>query len=196
MEALAVAIIAAALSLVANAVSPLGLKLSRNYFPRNTPVDPAGTNTNALPALAASTNSEAVLLERLRAKGLAPVQKAEVLALYNDPEYQAGMVLFIDARDDAAFEAGHIPGAHQLDYYRPEKHLPTVLPLTQIAREIVLYCNGGDCEDSEFAAGLLRDAGVSPEKIKVYVGGFTEWKTNNLPVEMGPRMSGNIINAN
>ena len=56
-------------------------------------------------------------------------------------------------------------------------------------------CNGGTCEDSEFAALSLRDAGVPSNKLFVYIGGFAEWVTNGLPVELGPRKSGRLQEA-
>ncbi|HWH72296.1 MAG TPA: rhodanese-like domain-containing protein, partial [Candidatus Sulfotelmatobacter sp.] len=57
---------------------------------------------------------------------------------------------------------------------------------------IVVYCNGGNCEDSELAATMLRDAGIPKDKLLVYGGGMTEWTTNGLPVELGQRKSGNL----
>jgi rhodanese-related sulfurtransferase len=58
------------------------------------------------------------------------------------------------------------------------------------AEKIVVYCAGGDCEDSRFAAILLRDAGVAPEKLFVYSGGLHAWTAAGLPVESGERRSG------
>jgi len=199
LEALLVALTGLLVALAANALSPRGIRISRNYFP-TAPVAPQAAVAATTNAMAAGTNAASIgtakVIERLKAKGLEHILTAEAAAFYRDPGYQVGTILFIDARDDAHYQAGHIPGAHQLFYYRPENHLPVVLPLTQIAGKIVIYCNGGDCEDSEFTALLLREAGVAPDKLRVYVGGFMEWKTNNLPVEVGQRMSGNIVNAN
>jgi rhodanese-related sulfurtransferase len=105
------------------------------------------------------------------------------------------LVVFVDARDDQHYQEGHVPGAYQLDHYRPEKYLAPVLLVCQTAHQIVVYCNGGDCEDSEFTAITLRDAGILREKLLIYGGGLTEWLTNGLPVEIGPRNSGNLRNA-
>jgi rhodanese-related sulfurtransferase len=57
----------------------------------------------------------------------------------------------------------------------------------------VVYCNGGECEDSEFAAIMLRDAGVPREMLFVFAGGIVEWKAAGLPVETGPRGSGQLL---
>jgi len=43
---------------------------------------------------------------------------------------------------------------------------------------------------------LLRDVGISNQKLFVYAGGITEWMTNSLPVEIGARNSGNLRNMN
>ena len=56
----------------------------------------------------------------------------------------------------------------------------------------MVYCTGGDCEDSEFSAVMLRDAGIPAERLQVYAGGFTEWTALGRPVETGPRNSGAI----
>jgi rhodanese-related sulfurtransferase len=60
----------------------------------------------------------------------------------------------------------------------------------------VIYCNGGDCDDSESAAITLRDVGIANPKLFIYTGGITEWTTNGLPVEIGGRNSGNLRSAN
>jgi rhodanese-related sulfurtransferase len=71
-----------------------------------------------------------------------------------------------------------------------------VLPACQNARSIVVYCTGGNCEDSEFAALSLKEAGVPQERLAVYVGGITEWAAKAWPVEIGERKSGNMRTAN
>jgi len=193
-EALLVAVIGAAVSFAANALSPRGLALTRDFF---GPATRPGTNivhgTNA-PA-GAGTNSLALLAARLESKGVRLANSNQVVALFRDPRFEQSLVVFVDSREDSHYQEGHIPGAYQLDYYRPENYLPTVLPICQIAEEIVIYCNGGDCEDSEFTANLLLSAGIPKEKLLVYAGGMTEWTTNGLPVEIGVRQSGQIRHA-
>jgi rhodanese-related sulfurtransferase len=67
-----------------------------------------------------------------------------------------------------------------------------VLPVCQTADQIVVYCNGGGCEDSEFAAVILGNAGIPMTRLSVYGGGLWEWATNGLPIEIGERNSGNL----
>jgi len=121
------------------------------------------------------------------------METAAVSTLFRDPRVQDGLIVFIDARNTQHFQEGHIPGAYEFDHYRPEQSLPEVMPVCQTAEQIIVYCTGGDCEDSQFAALFLRDSlGVGKDKIFVYVGGIHEWEAANLPVETGERNSGRM----
>jgi rhodanese-related sulfurtransferase len=184
LEAIILAIAGLLFALAANALSPRGLRLARNYFP-SAPVRTNGTAT-------ASAHSPESLAERLQQWGLKLATSNEVAQLFRDPAYEQGLIVFVDARNDHAYESGHVPGAWQLDRYRPEGYMPAVLPVCLTAQKIVVYCTGGACEDSELAAVMLRDAGIPAANIFVYGGGISEW-TNGLPFEIGARGSGQII---
>jgi rhodanese-related sulfurtransferase len=176
-------------ALGANALSPHGLKLTRNYSPGNA---------LAGHSLVAPTNGSppsANLEKQLRAEGLQLADSAEAAHLFTDPRREQGLVLFVDARDDQHYRAGHIPGAIQLDHYHPENYLAAVLPASQAAEQIVVYCKGGSCEDSEQTAIFLRDAGVPKERLFVYPGGFDEWSARHMPIETGERNSGQITSS-
>jgi rhodanese-related sulfurtransferase len=178
------------LALAANAVSPAGLVLSRNYFPSGAPIPPAATNGTA-----PSTNPPVEVPtpgEQLRAAGLQSIDRLEAVALHGDDRFARQLIVFIDARDADHFRAGHIPGAYELDPYHPEKSLASLLPVCQAADQIVIYCHGGECEDSRFAALMLRDAGIGNLKLRVYLGGFSDWMTHQLPIETGDRGSGSL----
>ena len=181
-----------ALALLANQLSPRGLSLKRDYFPRVavSPAPPASNGTNQ----PNSTNQISEVAARLVALGLGVIDTAEVEKLFHDPQYEQELIVFIDARDDAHYSKSHIPGAYQFDRYYPDKYLPLVLPACLAASRIVVYCTGGHCEDSEFAAGTLTEAGIPPQKISVYLGGITEWLAQNKVVEVGDRKSG-IVKA-
>ncbi len=194
-ESIVVALIGAVLAFALNAASPRGLTLTRDYFPGAVrPSLPGLTNTNNLLA-AATTNAEVaaqLVAARLRAKRLQLVNREQTQLLFQDPRYEHGAIAFVDARDDQHYQAGHIPGAYQFDHYRAPDYLAAILPVCTAAEQIVVYCNGGDCEDSEFAAVTLRELGVPNEKLVIYGGGFTDWSTNGLPVELGARGSGTL----
>ena len=188
LEALLAGVAGVALAFAANALSPRGLKLTRNYSPGG-----ALAASRVLPA--GATNATAILDAQLRAEGLQLAGSNLVTQLFADPKKQQDLVVFIDARDDEHYQSGHIPGAYQLDHYHPENYLATVLPVCQAAEKVIVYCKGGTCEDSEQTAIFLRDAGIPRERLFVYAGGFDEWNGGALPVETGARNSGQFLPA-
>jgi rhodanese-related sulfurtransferase len=180
------------LSLAANALSPRGLKLDRDYFPPATPALGAPASGPAAPPGPAPTDPYTAAAARLRAAGLQPLPHAEVVALFQSPDAATQKVIFVDARDDEHYQAGHLPGAWQFYHYRPAEYMEAVLPPCLLAEKVVVYCTGGDCEDSEFAARTLTQSSVAKEKLFIYVGGITEWETKGQPVELGARGSGSF----
>lgn len=198
LEGLVVAAAGAVLAFAANAVSNRGLTLTRNYFPNDVRLT-AGARTGATPLLPGQATNAVSALERLETQahelGLRVADGKLAVQLFKDPRREQDGVVFIDARDAEHYQAGHIPGAYQLDYYHKEDYLPTVLPVCLAAQEILVYCNGGACEDSLLTASVLLAPVVSKEKLLVYAGGFTEWTNNRLPVEIGPRRSGRMLEA-
>ncbi len=195
-EVFLVAMSGAVLALVANAVSPQGLKLSRDYFPSGKSFATNGIGASNQLSGSSLTNvpGEDIHVRKLREKGLQVLTTAEVSKLFRDPRSQQGQIVFVDARNRKHFEEGHIPGAYEFDHYRPEEYLPTIMPVCQTAEQIIVYCTGGDCEDSQFAAIFLRDSlGLANEKIFVYAGGVHEWASEKLPLELGERNSGKTI---
>lgn len=193
LEVAVVAGVGVALSLLANVLSPRGLNLSRDYFPgasRSGPNPPPATNASDVAVAPPRLSPTETAAARLRAKGFQVAESNEVIRFFHDPRRAQELIVFVDARDDRHYQEGHVPGAFQFDHYRQEQYLATVLPVCLLAEKVVLYCTGGECEDSEFAAVDLNQAGVPKEKLIVYPGGFTEWTNNRLPVEVGARNSG------
>ena len=199
-EAVWVCLVATAFAWAANWISPRGLSLTRNYFPSAAEPEAVATQPRTAPGKIVETNAVLVnaatqVAARLASKGLKVASAAEAEQLFRDPKFAQGLIIFLDARNDAHYEAGHIPGAYQFDHYHAPRFLPTVLPVCAIAEQVLVYCTGGECEDSEFAAITLRDLGVKADKLLVFVGGFQEWEASNLPVETGARNSGNLRKA-
>src|SRR5438477_466090 len=191
IEPLVVAALGLLVALAANLVSPRGLSLTRDYFP--------GAQAGGSPSGNGQTNSHGAAMDvvaaRLRAKGLQPINGSETGQLFHDPQYEQELIVFVDARDDRHYEEGHVPGAYQFDRYYPQNHLLTVLPPCLNALKVVVYCAGGNCEDSEFAALALKEAGVPSERLFVFAGGMTEWTQSGLPIEVGASRSGNLRSA-
>jgi rhodanese-related sulfurtransferase len=189
LEALLVAAVGAVVAFGANALSRRGLKLTVDYFHGETHPVPRA-NANRTNVVVARTNSADPVVARLKEKGLQVVNGEQAAELFHDPLYQQGAIIFIDARNDEHYQGGHIPGAYQFDNYHPENYMGTVFPVCQAAQKIVIYCNGGNCEDSQFAALTLRDAQIANEKLFVYAGGITEWTNRGNAIELGERNSG------
>ncbi|UCF05786.1 MAG: hypothetical protein JSV33_01755 [bacterium] len=94
----------------------------------------------------------------------------------------AGKVV-IDSRTAEEYEEGHIPGAILLDYYDMGRYLDEVIPRLPAQEEILIYCAGPDCEDSELLARELYMMGF--RKLLVFEGGWEEWEDSGLAVERG-----------
>ena len=122
--------------------------------------------------------------------GLQLIDGHRAQELFHDPRRSDGALIFVDARDAGRYREGHIPGAYEFDPYHPKQYLDAVLPVCQKAGLIVVYCNGGDCDDSESAALSLRDDGIASQKLLIYAGGMTEWTTNGWPIEKDGRNFG------
>lgn len=128
------------------------------------------------------------------AKGSAPkhlehdyqkIDFAGVERVFNDPATAARVNVFIDARNEGMFEDGHIPGAVLCNPYEVERYLDDVLECTTGVEKVIVYCEGGECEDSIFTCRELIEAGVPYESIYLYPNGFEEWAAKEMPVEEG-----------
>lgn len=180
------------LAVVLNHHSPKGLDLARDYFPSSIP---GGTETVDLPVGSSGETGVAPTFEdevaesvkRLLQKGFLAATTDDVLALMQDPRLEAGMVVLVDARNEALFQERHIPGAYLFDHYQMEQYVDLVLPMCQVAEQVIVYCNGGHCEDSEFAATDLMQLGVPREKLFIYAAGMRGWNEGGHPVALGDR---------
>lgn len=91
----------------------------------------------------------------------------------------------VDARDAALYAEGHLPGAISLPLGEADARLAGFRAQVDVRRTLVLYCNGYGCPDS-FDLGLqLIKAGY--QDVRVFEGGFPEWRDAGLPVEKGAR---------
>ena len=195
LEAGIVLLSGAVLAFAANALSPRGLSLVRNYFPLDAVPSQAAvlrTNTHSDTQASSIGSVPHELANRAREAGVNLLSQAEAVQLFQEAQKTPNVVVFVDARSTDAYQAGHIPGAYQLDYYHKEDYLPQVLPACMTARQVVVYCAGGSCEDSLLTASVLLAPVISKEKLAVYAGGYTEWTNEHLAVEIGPRNSGRI----
>jgi rhodanese-related sulfurtransferase len=94
----------------------------------------------------------------------------------------------LDARRTSVYRDGHIAGARPFSVWEAdadekvkafygEGHEPDA--------PIVVYCSGGDCEDSHMLGQKLFLAGFN--NVLVYKDGFPDWAKRGLPVTKGEK---------
>lgn len=94
---------------------------------------------------------------------------------------------FLDARRSSEFAEGHIAGAWSTPIW--ESDLEDRLFAFKIARRpssedpIVIYCSGGECQDSHLLATKLLNDGYF--HLLIYRDGFPDWLAQNHPIQKG-----------
>ena len=86
-----------------------------------------------------------------------------------------GSVVVIDVRPVEEFAAGHIPRARSIPVNQLKRRLAE-LPRT---KEIIAYCRGPYCVQSDEAVSLLRQRGFNVRRLEV---GLPDWRASGLPV--------------
>lgn len=94
------------------------------------------------------------------------------------PLMERKSVLVIDVRDPSSFEAGHIPGAVNIDYVNMPQRARDYL---QEKRTIVTYCACTNDTTAARAALDLTEAGVA--NVKALAGGWNDWMRRGERVE-------------
>ncbi len=91
---------------------------------------------------------------------------------------ESGRVIVVDVRPAEEFEAGHIAGAVSI----PMKDLADRLGELPRRKEIVAYCRGPYCVQSDAAVSFLGKRGFKARRLEF---GLPEWKAQGLAVESG-----------
>jgi len=97
--------------------------------------------------------------------------------------WRTGAGFFLDARRTDEYVAGHIAQALSLPLEGFERALPEIEPLLTHDANIVVYCDGGECELSHDVQRRLRALGYL--NVRVLVNGWTAWRKAGLPVSKG-----------
>jgi rhodanese-related sulfurtransferase len=95
--------------------------------------------------------------------------------------FQTHNTIFLDARLEGDYKAGHIPKALNLPFEEFDQYYPKVELLLSKDNNIITYCDGTECEASLFLARILKERGF--KNLKIFFGGWTEWNKAGLPVE-------------
>jgi rhodanese-related sulfurtransferase len=97
----------------------------------------------------------------------------------------AAGVPFLDARRTSLFEEGHVAGARPVSVWESDvdEKVMELIGEQDGAKPLVIYCSGGDCEDSHLLAQKLWGAGFND--LLVYRDGFPDWVKRGGAVHHG-----------
>lgn len=100
--------------------------------------------------------------------------------------WHRGAALFLDAREPADYAAGHIGNALNLPAQSFAQHFGEVAPLLTPDSDLVLYCDGLECDLSHRLAESLRQHGYT--NLHILSNGWTAWRQAGLPTtSRGPK---------
>jgi rhodanese-related sulfurtransferase len=191
---------------------PNALKVPETAAPAPTPAPDAGPKpTPVAPAAAKLPIEEKRPSPAAKAtpKAIAPPQGSEAISPsspadltrrfppHNKPYVEisgddvawlfARGALVLDARRTKDFEAGHVAGAKSYPVWESDIDA-RVTALVGEGRDgsipVVLYCSGGDCEDSHMLAQKLFGGGFN--NILVYRDGWPDWQKRGGKSADGP----------
>ena len=126
-------------------------------------------------------NPEARMLRAISSSAEGKIREPELLEFPTVLRaWKDSTVLFVDAREPAFFEEGHIPRSINLprDSILRAKSLGE---LSDKALPVIVYCSDDDCDDGKIVAKGLLVLGHS--KVSVYAGGWDEWAASGSPTE-------------
>lgn len=91
--------------------------------------------------------------------------------------------LVVDARPEIFYERGHVPGALSLSRINFKEAYVLLKSKLEVNRsgQIVVYCAGYACHDSEIVCTALAKLGYN--NIMIFSGGWSEWTEAGLPEE-------------
>ncbi|RNC80954.1 MAG: hypothetical protein ED559_03905 [Phycisphaera sp.] len=101
--------------------------------------------------------------------------------------FENDLAIFIDARPSGDYERGHIAGSFSVPMGAFENGVPIAVDMLDDQRFVVIYCSGGNCEESHLVAeDLAIERPDLANMIHIYVDGYPAWEDAGLPIEDGP----------
>lgn len=99
----------------------------------------------------------------------------------------AAGVPFLDARRTSVFEEGHVAGARPFSVWESDidQKVMALIADRDGTQPLVVYCSGGDCEDSHLLAQKLWGAGFNDNL--VYRDGYPDWVKRGGAVRTGAK---------
>jgi rhodanese-related sulfurtransferase len=160
------------------------IDVRRNYhllIPVSAPVN----DTPAIPAVGAVDAAAPGGDVHTQKHGWQVISTDDLEALLDDPNTEGGLNVIIDARNAENYAKGHVPYATRIYPYTARDELPPHVERLQEAVKIVVYCGGGECEDSSLMCRELQEVGVAYDRVFLYEGGFSQWEKSKKPVHRG-----------
>lgn len=110
--------------------------------------------------------------------------------------FEAGDVIFLDARSFEDYGRGHIPGAINIPAHDEDK-MNLVFKLEDMLRsvpKIVVYCTGPGCELSDILRSDLLALDFEAERVILFEGGMEEWTASGYPVSTDTAFQESLLN--
>ena len=112
----------------------------------------------------------------------AKAQKIKVIPLSVAlDKIQASDSVFVDARPAGDYSQGHIRGALSIPVQSLEEQFELIGHLIDSGKQIIIYCQNRDCDDSLILATELKAMGAS--NLLLYIDGFDLWQEHGGAVE-------------
>lgn len=108
------------------------------------------------------------------------VSMGEITAAEARTRGAAGPIVWLDARQEKQYLAGHIPGALLLNEYDWENLLIAAFPAITEAPEgtpVIIYCDGQACAASRTIRDRLRQTPLGDRELLILHGGWPAWQT-------------------
>lgn len=102
-----------------------------------------------------------------------PIPASELVTVDQAKSWGASAI-WVDARPDEEFAAGHVPGAFSVNEDRWNELLPQFLPNWSPDKKVIVYCSAESCNAARDVAKRLRDEAQLKE-VFVLQGGWEGW---------------------
>jgi rhodanese-related sulfurtransferase len=92
-----------------------------------------------------------------------------------------GTAIFLDAREPVDYCAGHIGNAFNLPGLHFETHFGEVAPILTPESQIVVYCDGAECDLSHRVSERLKQMRFT--NVWILSNGWTVWRQAGFPIQ-------------
>ncbi len=185
LQTLGIVIAGLALGIGSNAARTKGhVTLGKNYFRVLIPsaLDPPSDEPTDIATARSDGGDNAP--SKLPQHGFTPFSLDQAADLFMGAGYASGEAVFVDARDIEHFTEAHIPGAIHIDRYSSDEGFNNAEQALRMANVIVVYCGGGECEDSIYlATELVVERMIPVEAIRLFESGMQAWEGDGLEIE-------------